>query len=182
MINMQLIRKVALFIGLLPCVAYSANVSIQGLGNLQNTYQFPAISLMTFKSTDERTASPLSFVIDDFATNIQLSLTANHSDGNNTWMEDPANPSQKIDYEVIYTTCNNGSVQATANLSKNLGTDGVSCVNHSCTIPNEFANSFVCTAGAGGEGHLTIKRMDLSEMPESADYSGTLQLTVSESP
>ena len=180
--GIQFVHATILLLGLLPCLAYSASVSTYGLANLKNSYDFPAITLLNYGAKDKVEANPLSFVIDDSAADIQLTLTAEHIDADNTWMVDDNGQNQKIYYEVIYTTCSNGHTRATANLSRNIGTDGVNCSNHSCTIPKEFANSLACAPDAGGEGHLTIKRMGLAEMPGSADYSGTLQLTVAESP
>ena len=178
--NMYFTRQIFFLLGLLPCIAYGANVSIQGLGNLSNSYTFPAVTLMNYTGEDQVQANPLSFIVDDYSTDIELSLTANHSDASSTWMTDDTGHNEKIYYEVIYTTCYNGSVNATVNLSKNTATDGITCgANHTCTILNQFGNPLTCFAGGGGEGHLTIKRMGLTQMPESANYSGTLQLTAS---
>jgi hypothetical protein len=150
----------------------------------QTTFDFDPISLDNYGSKETKTAlDPFSVYVNDFGVHsVQLTLTtpAGESDADSTWMNITGGGNETIPYEVEYITCYNGHDRVTVNISKNT-TDNpvVSCANHSCTIPNEYANYVVCTPTAGGEGKLQLVRPDLPTMPEEGDYTGQFTLTAS---
>ncbi len=150
----------------------------------QTTFTLADITLDNFHEKKTITAlDPFSVYVNDFGVHsVQLTLTtpAGESDADSTWMNITGGGNETIPYEVKYITCYNGHDRVTVDISKNT-TDNpvVSCANHSCTIPNEYANYVVCTPTAGGEGKLQLVRPILPSMPDEGEYTGQFTLTAS---
>ena len=156
--------------------AGNASSSTRIVGNLESNYVFPSITTDNYNTPSLMTAaSPFAiYDMNNFTNNTRVSLVtgAGQSASNETYLVN--SKGQTIPYVVEYDTCSNGSTQATVDLSSNAASSPITCSNHQCVIPNQFANKLTCYGG--GDGQLKLIRLGLAAKPAPGTYSGQFKI------